>query len=160
MSRAIPGDRSHILTQLQQTLHRNSNLSVLFAQLLAKKLSIYPTDMECLGFLLLKPTEAIAGDLAALTGLTTGAITGVIDRLEKAGFIQRERDVKDRRKVFVLPNIERIGQEIAPLYQSLLDAFDALYEHYTNAELAAILDFNQRSETILRSEIEKVRDTQ
>ena len=60
-----------------------------------------------------------AGRLAELTGLTTGAITGVIDRMEKAGFVRRERDDSDRRKVFIAPVPENAG-EIGRFY--VLDA--------------------------------------
>jgi DNA-binding MarR family transcriptional regulator len=93
-----------------------------------------------------------------LTGLTTGAITGAIDRLVQAGFVQRERTDRDRRKVLVLPNWEKIEQEIIPLYRSLLRTHHKLCEHYTDAELATILDFHQRTEAILRSEIEQLRN--
>ena len=60
-----------------------------------------------------------AGELAERTGLTTGAITGVIDRLEKAGFVRRVKDPDDRRRVIIEPLAERIKGQIVPLFQSI-----------------------------------------
>ena len=55
-----------------------------------------------------------AGQLAELSGLTTGAVTGLVDRLEKSGFVKRERDPKDRRKVVINPQVDKMEQEISP----------------------------------------------
>jgi DNA-binding MarR family transcriptional regulator len=72
------------------------------------------------------------GRLSELSGLSTGAVTGVIDRLEQAGYARRDRETSDRRKVVVSLNQERIDLEIMPLYESqvrlvhdVLDGFDA-----------------------------------
>ncbi|QBD81541.1 MarR family transcriptional regulator [Ktedonosporobacter rubrisoli] len=156
MSKDMSQERGAVLRELQLSLQRSSSSSVLFGQLLARKLDIYSTDLECLGFLLLRAEGVAAGDLAALTGLTTGAITGVIDRLEMAGFVRRDRDSKDRRKVLVRPDLAKIEQEIAPHYQSMLHTFDEIFEGYSNEELAILLRFHQRVEEVLRGEIEKL----
>ena len=75
-----------------------------------------------------------AGRLAELTGLTTGAITGVVDRLEKAGFVRRERDDSDRRKVFIAAVPERMI-EIGRFYQLMQRAMEKQAAGYTDAEL-------------------------
>jgi DNA-binding MarR family transcriptional regulator len=70
-----------------------------------------------------------AGRLAELTGLTTGAITGVVDRMEKAGLVRRERDSEDRRKVFIVPVPERvveIGRFADQGYKAVLSATEEL----------------------------------
>ena len=87
---------------------------VLFSQTGAERVGINSSDLECLDITILRGTMS-AGELVAATGLTTGAITDVIDRLEQAGFARRGRDVGDRRPVLVraLPEVER---RIAPLY--------------------------------------------
>jgi DNA-binding MarR family transcriptional regulator len=79
--------------------------------------------------------------------LTTGAITGVIDRLEKAGFARRERDTEDRRRVLVrpLPDVER---RMAPLYASLQRSMMALWSRYSEQELALLIAFLARSYAI------------
>lgn len=81
-----------------------------------------------------------AGRLAELTGLTTGAITGVIDRLEKAGFVRRERDEADRRKVFIMivpENVAKIGR----LYVPMQEAMHKVWSTYSDAELQLLLRF-------------------
>ena len=81
-----------------------------------------------------------AGRLAELTGLTTGAITGVVDRMEKAGFVRRERDDSDRRKVFIAPVPERLV-EIERFYVLMQRAMQELSDRYTDAELRLLLRF-------------------
>src|ERR671934_2843070 len=71
-----------------------------------EEVGLNPTDLGSLCLLLLHG-PAPAGRLADLTGLTTGAVPGVIDRLEKGGFVRREVDPADRRKVIVVPDAER-----------------------------------------------------
>lgn len=95
--------------------------------------------MECLDFLNLEG-RVTAGRLAEVTGLTTGAITGVVDRLEKAGFVRRERDANDRRKVFIaiIPeNIAKVGRFYEPMQRAVLKD----WESYTDAELRLLLRF-------------------
>src|ERR1051325_11462594 len=74
------------------------------------EVGVNPTDLGALCLLLLHE-PAPAGRLAELTGLTTGAVTGVIARLETGGFVRREVDPADRRKVIVVPDAERVGQD-------------------------------------------------
>ena len=85
-----------------------------------------------------------AGRLAELTGLTTGAITGVVDRLEKAGFVRRERDDSDRRKVFITPVPERL-MEIGRFYELMQRAMKKQAGGYTDAELRLLLRYATES---------------
>src|SRR5580700_8824106 len=91
--------RLELTGALNLAMREASGLGVLFSQEVARRLGIASTDLECLDYLGRGPIAA--GELAELTGLTTGAITGVIDRLERAGLARRSRDVADRRKVLV-----------------------------------------------------------
>ena len=96
-------------------------MGVIFSQTVASRVGISSSDLECMDFLNLE-SRVTAGRLAEVTGLTTGAITGVIDRLEKAGLVRRERDDSDRRKVFitVVPESEaKIGKFYESLQQSI-----------------------------------------
>src|SRR6201986_4659471 len=74
--------------------------TILFHQAMADLAGVTVTDMKCLDYVS-RHGEVTAGDLAQLTGLTTGAITAAIDRLEKAGYARRERSETDRRKGFI-----------------------------------------------------------
>src|SRR5260370_1193529 len=96
------------------------------------------TDLECLDHIPGGPLTA--GRLAELTGLTTGAITGVIDRLERAGLARRERDADDRRKTLVTM-LPAVAERVAPLFEPMERAAMAVLSKYRDDELALFLDF-------------------
>src|SRR3981081_1575537 len=112
-----PKARAALMEELEHAVRRSSAQGVIFGQTVAGRLGISSSDLECLDFLNLEG-RVTAGRLAEGTGLNTGAITGVVDRLEKAGFVRRERDENDRRKVFIATNpanIAKIGAFYEPL---------------------------------------------
>ena len=86
-----------------------------------ESVGLNPTDIGSLCLLLLNG-PAPAGRLAELTGLTTGAVTGVIDRLEAGGFVHRETDPGDRRRVIVVPNPSRIERDLFPHFPGVMRA--------------------------------------
>ena len=90
--------------------------SIMFHQAVADRLGLNVTDHKCVDLLLLNG-PLTAGELAQKTGLTTGAVTAVIDRLERAGFARREDDPHDRRRVIVSVVPQRLG-EIERLFRS------------------------------------------
>ena len=85
-----PKARAALLQELEEAMRRSSAQGVLFGQAVANVAGISGSDLECIDILYLEG-RVTAGRLAEVTGLTTGAITGVIDRLEKAGYVRRER---------------------------------------------------------------------
>jgi DNA-binding MarR family transcriptional regulator len=133
------GARQELLAALHVAMRNVSGQGVLFSQAMAERLGINSTDLECLDYVVLRGPQT-AGALAEMTGLSTGAITGVIDRLERAGFAQRESDAKDRRKVLVkaLPAVER---RILPLARPMERAANAALARYSDDELRLLLDF-------------------
>lgn len=102
------------------------------------RIGINATDMQCLNILDFEGLVT-AGRLAELTGLTTGAITNAIDRLEKDGFVERVRDTKDRRRVVVqqLPSKQEGFEIFHIIYQLWAEHCAA----YSDQELAIVLDF-------------------
>jgi len=136
-------DRPELGAALNLAMRKASAQGVLYSQAVAERLGINSTDLECLDFVIMGG-PLTAGELAAATSLTTGAITGVIDRLERAGFARREPDPHDRRKVRVraLPAVER---RAAPLYRPMERAGMAALSHYDDAQLALVLDFIERA---------------
>jgi DNA-binding MarR family transcriptional regulator len=80
------------------------------------------------------------GRLASLTGLSTGTVTGVIDRLERAGYVRRDRDAADRRKVLVVPVQENLAR-LAEFYSEHGDHMAAILATRTVDQLRAILEF-------------------
>jgi DNA-binding MarR family transcriptional regulator len=150
-----PRERTQLLTTLYRALREATTQSALFNQAVAELLGITVTDLECLDIIKLHGSVA-AGELAAATGLTTGAITGVIDRLERAGFAERARDESDRRKVFVRL-APRVDERLAPFLDSRLRAMDTLLHGYSPAQLKLLIDFATRSHEISLAETAKLR---
>jgi DNA-binding MarR family transcriptional regulator len=134
-----PKARAALLQELEEAMRRSSAQGVLFGQAVANVAGISGSDLECLDFLNLEG-RVTAGRLAEVTGLTTGAITGVVDRLEKAGLVRRQRDEADRRKVFivVVPEaVAKIGQFYVPMQQSM----HKVWNGYSDEELRLLLRF-------------------
>src|SRR5438309_4257603 len=110
------------MQELEHALRRSSAQGVIFGQTVANVAGISSSDLECLDFLNLEG-RVTAGRLAEMTGLTTGAITGVVDRLEKAGLVRRERDESDRRKVYIAivpENVAKVGKYYEHLQRAML----------------------------------------
>ena len=138
--------RTELLKTLDETLRKVGAQSVLLSDTVAKLVGANPTDLECLDLLSLDgPTTA--GRLASHTGLTTGATTAVIDRLERAGFARRLRSTADRRSVLVEALPDRLGQ-IESLYEPLAAAVARLNEEYGDRQLAVIVDYLSRAVTL------------
>lgn len=138
-----PADRPALLRAMERALREVSGLGVLHSQDIAARLGLNSTDLECLGHI--GEGEAVtAGDLAKATGLTTGAITGVIDRLARAGFATRERDETDRRKVYVRARPEGLARAY-PLFEPMRRRAAEALADYSDAELAFLLTFLERS---------------
>jgi DNA-binding MarR family transcriptional regulator len=97
------------------------------------------------------------GQLAELTGLTAGAITGVVDRLEEESFVRRERDPVDRRRWLVRLAPERQA-EIYELYAPLLGAFQGVESRYDSREREVILDYLHHTADLMRGHVRTLRE--
>ena len=98
-----------------------------------------------------------AGTIGQHTGLTTGAVTGLMDRLEKAGYVRRERDPHDRRKVVVelLPN-ERMDALLAAALGPFSDDMTKLADSYSEAERRVIADWIGRTTEVLVASTQRI----
>ncbi len=117
---------------------RHSTAAVLFHHAVAERLGLGPTDHKCLD--LLRERGAMAGaDLAAITGLTSGAITGVVARLERAGYLRREPDPSDGRKQILHLALKHspIHEVIDPLRRDVAE----LLKDFDTHQLTAIAQF-------------------
>ncbi len=160
--------KKELLERFNQEISRNSTWTVIYHQALASKVGLNPTDLKCAG-LLLETGAITSGELGELVGLTTGAITGVIDRLEKFGLVERIKDPTDRRKVVVqvISDQARMGQLASDptQLQEMASAFGALGEassrlmstRYNNKELALILDFVETATQLMREQTAQLR---
>lgn len=127
-------------------MRRHTTAVVLFHHALAERLGLGPTDHKCLD--LLRDHGPMSGsELAAITGLTSGAITGVVARLERARFVRREPDPDDQRKqiLSLVPKISPIQPVLQPLRQDVA----ALLENFNAPELTAIAEFLERSTDLI-----------
>lgn len=136
-----PSDRRHEI--IGTLARRHSTATVLFHHAVAERIGLGPTDHKCLD--LLHERGAMSGsELAAATGLTSGAITGVVNRLERAGHLVRAPDPDDGRRQVLRPApggseaIAAVFAEMRPDVEGLLDGFD-------EDQLAAIAEFLTRS---------------
>jgi DNA-binding MarR family transcriptional regulator len=123
----------------------------------AERIGINVTDLNCLNILTLRG-KLTAGELARATGLTTASITGVVDRLEQAGFVCRERDMRDRRRVVVRLDEARGLRDIAPVFAPVVRAWLAVAAEYTDEQLNLLLDFQRKLEQIMRDALIQLQE--
>src|SRR5262245_43548130 len=146
-----------LLVELNEAFRQLSAATIMFHQAIADRLGMNITDHKCAD-ILSRTGPITAGELAQRTGLTTGAITGVIDRLEKAGFVRRAKDPNDRRRVIIEPMVKRMERVIGPLFESMARASAALCARYSTEELAVIRDFTARACRMADEETRKLRE--
>jgi DNA-binding MarR family transcriptional regulator len=132
-----------------------SQATVLFHAQIAEHVGLSATDHKCLDLAVQADQPLTAGQIAELSGLSTGAVTGVIDRLERAGFVRRVRDPHDRRKVLVevsRGSLTRYGNA----HDGLASALDTALAGYTEDELKAIERFVITMVAALKGEADKL----
>jgi DNA-binding MarR family transcriptional regulator len=152
----VRDERRAIIAALDREMLTSSAQAILLSEAVAERLGLHPTDVECLE-ILGRHGAITPSRIAALTGLTTGAVTRLADRLERAGYVRRIPDPHDRRKVLIEPFVDRIGREIGPLYAALGAAMAGLYAGYSDAELALIRDYAARANNLVRAQIERLQ---
>lgn len=126
---------------------------------IAARLGLNVTDLTCLGFVIgaaLADESLAAGDLAERAHLTTGAVTGVLNRLEKAGYARREADPGDRRRVRVVM-ADDAQQRIMQVYGPYYERIGALLADYTPDEAAVIADWFTRARGVLAESLDEIR---
>lgn len=132
-----------------------SSLTVLYSQAVGERLGVHSTDIETMDLLHLYGPMT-AGQLAERAGLSSGATTRLIDRLERAGFVRRRPDKDDRRRVIVEPSWERAA-EVMALFEGLGRRMAELWSRYTPEQLEVITDFIRRGNAIMSEEHARLR---
>jgi DNA-binding MarR family transcriptional regulator len=155
MSRTQP-TRQELVAAIIAQGRANSTSTVLMHAAIAERLGLNPSDHKCADLMYMQSEPCTPGRLAELTGLSTGAITGVIDRLERAGFLVREHDHKDRRRVFLRMTHAR-GPELHALFAPLATGIEALCENFKLAELAVVLRFMREIQGVTEVVSEQLR---
>lgn len=131
--------------------------SIQMHEAVARKAGLSGTDHKYLGFLIEKG-QMTAGELATLTGLTTGAVTGLIDRFEKKGLVKRQFAADDRRKVFIVPNTETIMALLEPLYREFRSQSQQLLASFSADERAIIDTYFTKAIALMNEMIELLND--
>ena len=158
MSRGSQEKSTKVPEELTQELRQFTGLAASFFRAAAARLALTVTDLQVMD-ILESTGPSTAGQLADLTGLTTGAITGMLNRLEEAGLVRRERDPNDGRRVIV--RLERGKDEmhkIGPIFDSLGKAWDELASDYDDKQIAFLLSFLKRSNAMSRKEIIRLQE--
>ena len=136
--------RADLLQKVQDLGRKISTQTVFLHQAIAQSVGLNATDTRCVDLISSHPDGTVtAGRLADLTGLTTGAVTHILDRLEKRGIVERVRDSEDRRRVFVRVRSESLAA-LLPKYEALGKAFMALARQYSDDELALICGYMEK----------------
>lgn len=130
-------------TRLMTAMRRASAIGVILSQAVAQKAGLNSVDLECLD-LLVTGGPATAGQIGQRTGLTSGAVTGLIDRLERAGFVRRAPDRHDRRKVLVEVLPDRMAA-LDALFLPINEAMTDLLRTYPPEDLERFAEFLEKA---------------
>jgi DNA-binding MarR family transcriptional regulator len=132
--------RKELIEQYSRAVQQSGTLTVLHTNAISHKIGLSATEFEALD-IISQRQPITAGHLATFCGLTTGAITGLVDRLESAGFAKRAIDQTDRRRVLI-STVEnrRISKKVSDLYRPISDAFDEFISGMSDEEIAFLLD--------------------
>ena len=165
MSSPIPKKAAHLKTRGPRRPRRElldrlwdlgrimSTQTVFLHQAIAQSVGLNATDTKCVDLILRGPSGSVtAGGLSEATGLTTGAITHILDRLEKRGFVERVRDTRDRRKVFVRVRPETLAP-LTPKYEAIGNAYMKMVEQYSDKELQLICEYMEKASEISEREL-------
>ena len=149
--------REEIIQAIIEKRREMSTETIMFHQSVADVLGLHITDHKCLD--LIRQYGAMpAGRIAELTGLTTGAVTGIIDRLEKAGYVRRANDPKDRRRTIVEPiRNKKWERKIEAIFIPFHERMHKLLSSYSDGELNFLLDVLTKSIEQTREESIKLR---
>jgi DNA-binding MarR family transcriptional regulator len=146
--------RNELMGRLSTAIRVSQNTSEAFDEQVAAQLGINRTDLRCLD-ILERSGPLSAGELAGAMHLSTGAVTTLVDRLERAGYARRVRDTADRRRVLVelAPKMRNRAEELyAPLYVGTM----RLLEGRSDAEIEQMIEFLERGTAMVEAELEKL----
>lgn len=134
-----------------------SDTTLLMHEIIAAKAGLSGADHKYLG-ILMQNGAMTAGQLSNLTGLTTGAITGVIDRLEKKKLVKRESDKEDRRKIMIVPNYENAMKLLGGIFGELQERMVKMMASFTEKEAEIIEKYLIASISVMKEVTEKFKE--
>ncbi|KAA2262946.1 MarR family transcriptional regulator [Solihabitans fulvus] len=147
----VPQD---VLERFSSFGREGSTYTVMFHARIAEQMGLSGTDHKCLDLAMRSPEPLTAGQIAERSGLSTGAVTGVIDRLERAGFVRRVRDPHDRRKVLV--EVAKFDEKkYAHLFEGLVTNLERVLSQFTPEEWDVIARYNEQILEFMRALVEQ-----
>ncbi|ROH94742.1 MarR family transcriptional regulator [Chryseobacterium cucumeris] len=126
-----------------------SDASIFMHEAIARKAGLSSTDHKYLG-LILQYESITAGEISKLTGLTTGAVTGLIDRLEKKNLLKREFTKEDRRKVIIIPNTENSMKLLGHIFEELQQKTMKLVSTFSKKEIETIERYFREATVLMK----------
>lgn len=149
--------KKELIDEFNQIIQRSGTLTVLHTNAVADKIGLSATEFESMD-IISRNQPISAGKLAIECGLTTGAITGIVDRLERAGLVRRLHDPKDRRRVLLDPidDFEK-SKRICDLYGPMRDMFQVIAEECTPEQLEFLIDIHNKMIAMTEKSITQLR---
>lgn len=151
-------NRQELIAAINEAGRNMSTATILFHQAVAEKAGLSGTDHKYLD-LLFQEGSMTAGEFAEKTNLTTGAVTGIVDRLEKQGLVKRERQSDDRRKVFITLREENAYKKLGPIFDSLQHDLEQFYKKFNKEELNIILKYLTDTITLFQKKAENLQNS-
>ena len=148
-----------IIEKFRVASRQYSDASIFMHEAIARKAGLSGADHKYLG-LMLQHKELTAGSLSKLTGLTTGAVTGLIDRLEIKALVNRQFTKEDRRKVIIVPNEENIMKLLQPLFIELQQKTTALLTSFSVAEIQIIERYFLEAAIVMKETTDNLNNIQ
>ena len=157
MSRDIPSpQRQQLYDELSSEVRANQRATDVVDELLCRLLGVNRTDARCLD-ILDEQGRMSAGDLAQASRLSTGAITAVIDRLERAGYARRVPDPADRRRVVVELTPKAREATIELMVKPMIELSTPLARRYSDQQLQTFIEFTRGGREIQERHAEWLR---
>jgi DNA-binding MarR family transcriptional regulator len=147
--------KQELLTAIGDAFRINQNKADVFDDVASEILSINRTDMRAMD-IVSRRGRVTAGELAKEAGLTTGGVTAVVDRMERAGLLKRVRDPDDRRRVW-LETTPLVLEKTMPIWGPMQELWESWARNLTRAQLEFLLRFLTESNELMEEQIERLR---
>ena len=155
MANMNKNERPELLRRLWDLGREMSTQTVFLHQAIAQSAGLNATDTKCVDLILRSENGRVtAGWLSQQSGLTTGAITHILDRLEKRRYIRRIRDTEDRRRVFIAVNRASL-KPLEPKFEAIGKAYMAMLEQFSDADLQLICDYLEKTSEVSKQQLSK-----
>ncbi|MCF2530066.1 MarR family winged helix-turn-helix transcriptional regulator [Yinghuangia soli] len=150
--------RAELLARIADDSQRHYADYMAFNQAMADHLGLHATDLQCIALLDLQDGPVSTGDIARMTGLTSGSATRLVDRMVKAGIVERHADPQDRRRQLVAL-VPEARQRIGAAWEEPGKAFAEVLEGFSEDELRTVAAYLERAGEVGRAQAERLRGT-